>query len=273
MNITASIDYLSLTAHTGISAMHPMITNLPLEKKDSGLMGYTRTRTHLASGAFEMNNPDHPTMGTHVIHTGKTLAWLRDNNLETLELLEYHIGRGHKISRLDITLDAYDSDLNITKLANAVRGGYCDTNSKNHMHIKSNTGETLYIGSLNNRKKLLRIYDKGAEQGTSENWKRIELETHGRVAQHISGMLLSQGYSVIQGIIQGYASFPQDDTWLEIVTAPRIGIRIDEDNQSNTVKWLVEVCAPVLARHSLSDKKIMEHFIGAVLTEVERLKK
>lgn len=270
MKAELSIDYISITSKNSISAIHPFYSSSPMTLKNSGSMGYTQTRKHEPSGAYEMRNPDHVSMGVHVVYSGQALAWLENRETDSLEVLLYHVNMGHKVVRLDISIDFFDSDISIEILALQAKNKMVKTNSKSWLHILSDTGETLYIGSLNKRKKLLRIYDKGLEQKVQKNWIRVELELHHRSAEQGSKMLMGYGLEIIPSIINGFASFPCDDIYTECMGSDNMTIRVKEEKENSTQKWLIEVIAPLVARVSLEDKHFADRFVREVMTLMDK---
>lgn len=103
--------------------------------------------------------------------------------------------RGCSFSRIDLCFDDYKKDIT-TKF-------YIDAWSKGCIqspYIRSitcmgsdQTGYTMYFGSLKNRRKLLRIYDKFLESKDKENFKdcvRYEFELHSDDAQSLADFVL-----------------------------------------------------------------------------------
>ena len=145
------------------------------DKKVSGVGGYTNA-IRFSNGVVAMNNPNQSRMGTYVVYSGSAIA----NVMESMEdVIDFHMGMGHRISRLDLAVDAIDSDLDIWELAQQYKEKKCKTAAKSGAIMKDldYEGDTLYIGSTKKRKKLLRVYNKAVEMGLDGiNWKRIELQ-------------------------------------------------------------------------------------------------
>jgi Replication initiation factor len=265
METSIRIDWISVTSRSWGAMPHNDLDGQKTQKT-KGAMGYTQARKYIVSGVLVMHNPDNPKMGQHIVYSGNSLSILEHLGTKSIEILKYHLDEGHMIARLDIAIDVYDSSLSIESLAAQVKEKKHNTNSKKHLHIVGSEGETLYIGSLKNRKKLLRIYDKGKEKNTGENWKRIELEMHGKPATMAGKEIIIGGLQVIPAIIKAYCDYPEDEVWVSIIGNEYISIRVNEEKTNDTIKWLFETVAPAFARQALADKTLITRWTHEVVT-------
>jgi len=259
------IDWLSVTSRSWGATPHNDLDNA-VSQESKGAMGYTKAVKYVVSGVLVMHNPDNAKMGKHIVYSGNALSILENLGTQAIEILKYHLDQGHMIARIDIAIDVYDSELSIEALATMAKEGKHSTNSKTYLHINGSAGETLYIGSLKNRKKLLRIYDKGAESETSENWKRVELEAHGKSATMIGKELIMGGLAVVPSIIKGFCDFPENPEWVSVTGNEFLAVRVKDEKTNDTVKWLMEVVAPAFARQALADETLIKRWTVEVLT-------
>lgn len=265
MDTSIKIDWISITSHVWGATPHNDLLGQKT-KETKGAMGYTKARQYIVSGVLVMFNPDNIKMGQHIVYSGNALNILENLGTKAIEILKYHLDAGHFVARLDIAIDVYDSNLSIENLARQVKEKKHSTNSKSHLHIQGSQGETLYIGSLKNRKKLLRIYDKGAEKQTGENWKRLELEIHGKSATMAGKEIVVNGLDCIPSIIKAYCDFPDDEIFQNIIGNEYLSIRVSDEKVSDTVRWLFETVAPAFARQALADKTLIHRWTAEVVT-------
>lgn len=87
-----------------------------------------------------------------------------------------------KVTRFDIALDLINSGFDIAWHHRREQLSTPDGAGRSLSLIESKTGDTMYVGSRTSEK-YLRFYDKGREQNTATDWKRVELETKGDVAR------------------------------------------------------------------------------------------
>lgn len=241
--------------------------------------GYTLAR-QFTDGRRENVNPDRPDMGTHVIFSGQCLNRISDmTGMDGLELLRHYVTLGVKITRLDIAVDAYDSGIDLRALKALFDSGKAVTNVKDSRIIEGSglhPGLTLYLGARTSEA-FLRCYDKAAEQGVNADWLRFELELKGSKAIRVAFILAAarNPYSVIQSIIKGHCDFSTDSAYQRIMTeAPTIVTRA-KDTAADTRSWLLNVCAPSLARLNVlqADESIIRDFLAVVTDEIERLQR
>lgn len=92
------------------------------------------------------------------------------------------IWRG-KVTRCDIAIDLIGLGFSPAMLADEYREEHGEDGRRNWSFIKGKTGDTCYIGSRSSDR-MLRYYDKGAEQNIPVDWIRCEMEYKGAYAQH-----------------------------------------------------------------------------------------
>jgi len=218
-------------------------------------------------------------MGIHVVYSASAIAQMYDlYGVSQKQLLE-HMCNGAKIARMDVRLDCEDSGLDIEHLYKSAKLGQIETLARSVGYQESaktgneNGAPTCYIGSLKKRTKLLRVYDKGAQNGELIDLKRFELELHGHAAKTAANGLktadLSDWAASIGSLIKGYCYWPGDKIVEDIFSDfSRWVIRVPEVLPGNTVTWLLEVCAPVLARQAVFDSGLLVEFMHRVTEEL-----
>lgn len=275
MEVSAFIDWLSIT-HFG-SATAPMHEALPnAQSAGKPKNGYTRAIKY-KSGIIEMYNPDRKSMGVHIIYSGKVLQRIQERyGVSRDEIVRFHTSLSGRIARIDFAVDIHDGSLNLSTLWDKLETGEAKTLSA-HSRTQSGKGkgDTVYVGSLKTRKKLLRIYDKAKERGDFlSDYIRVELEARGNVAVNAVRSYQDSGYlqSHIMGMVRKFCDFPSVPEWENVFSHPAMKIPVGTHQTGNTAKWLIQQCAPALARVMIEDGEFVEAFLKEVKFHVEKLK-
>lgn len=281
MEVSAHIDWISLTSKSVttsgaskasikrlISAYLPenlSVMNWITTKPQNGYAVAMKSET----GILIMSHPERPEMGTHIVMSGGTLA----NNLEygfsPEKSLGYFLGNGWKPTRIDFAVDAKNSGLRIGDLANEIELGIHKSRARSAPYLddKIRKGKTQYVGSMRNRTKLFRAYDKAFDLGLDgQDWKRFEIELHGQHAVASADMATKTDNlsKMIQAIIKAYIDFPENETWREIMGTDEIWLSVPEKKQGNTEQWLLTQVAPALAKVLDLDESFMFRFMEVV---------
>lgn len=278
METSAHIDYLAVSIPSR-KARKNLVENIPDIVRDkrsrisSGNMGYTNAIL-TDNGTLVMNNPDHPHMGTYVAYSGKAIASIYGN---ISDVLSYHINENHRISRIDLAVDVTDSGLSIKELAEQAKNGKCVTAAKSFTLIDNldKRGDTLYVGSMKKRKKLMRVYDKAYEQNLDKDWIRIETQfmqpSGSVVARKVLSDMNNENGS-FQAIMRGFADFPQSKIWQEIFSVDAIPVRVLQyGGLSNTRKWLLDTVCKVIAREVVDDENFARVLNEKIMDEIAKL--
>lgn len=282
MDLSAGLDWISVTYPINFpsrwqSCVHPADTETKREIKPRN--GYTRA-TVFGSGATQSTNDNRPDMGIHVVYSARAIGNMQAlYDVNQKQLLE-HLVSGSKMARLDVKLDVYDSGLDIETLYRMARSGHVDTKARTIAYVESaKTGTehgaaTCYIGSQKRRKKLLRVYDKGTQMQLNGDLKRFELELRSRSALDAAKRLKAANFEEwglqIGGLIKAYCYWPDDNAVADIFAdMSKIKIAVPQENVGNTVKWLLDIVAPVLAREAVMDSGILVEFMHRVREELD----
>ena len=120
---------------------------------------------------------------------------------------------GLKITRLDVAYDDHSGILNIREIASDTQAGMYISRSDYWETVLSSKGTTVQIGSPQS-KVLIRIYDKAAERGkTDEHWIRVELQLRDDRAVQFTKIPLPIGQA-FSGVLLNYLRYvePGDDS-------------------------------------------------------------
>ena len=273
MELSTNIDWISVTyPFRYLDKDYPMV--MPDDHKSGfqmvrGNNGYTQAKQY-PSGALEMINHQHESMGVHVVYSAQAIAYACENfGCEQWEILDY-LSQSAKISRLDIALDVHNVEIDIRQLHADALSGKIKTRVKTLDYVeRAEIGQekgarTLYFGSMTKRKKLLRVYDKGMQLNLDNYLTRFELETHGLIASNATKTLLSDIENMAQTIramISGYVNM-RDSLPDEIFTNDDIKIALPKYKKSNTAEWLIGTVAKTLANEVYSDRSVFDEFIS-----------
>ncbi|KKM88400.1 hypothetical protein LCGC14_1259150 [marine sediment metagenome] len=282
MELSAGIDWISVTFPALFpgrwrSCIHPADTETKRQIKPRN--GYSQATVY-ASGATQSTNDSRPDMGIHIVYSARAIG-----NMETMygvdqkQLLQ-HLTNGSKMTRLDVRIDVFDSGLDIEKLYQMARSGQVETKARTIGFTESATtgsergAATCYIGSQKKRKKLLRVYDKGSQLGLLVDLKRFELELHSgatpEAVKRLKTANLGDWGEHIGGLIKGYCYWPDDNAVADIFAdMSKIKIAVPEEDTGNTIKWLLNVVAPVLAREAAMDSSLIVEFMHRVMEELD----
>jgi len=266
METSSFIDWISVTHKRGENLLPDFVNRSHSEGK--GLNGYTICLNY-TTGLKVLSNPSRPDMGTHIIYSGKTLENIcKISGCTRDEILQHHIQLGGQLSRLDVTIDAIDSKLELEDLWQDLEKEKATTLSS-HSRTQSGKGMgyTIYVGSRKTRRKMLRIYDKALEQKWDfVDHKRIELETRRDVARNLASIYIESDCdnSVIHGSIKGVCDFPDNDIFQQIIQSQSMKIPVLPSGDGDTETWLLKQVVPSMARVLDENPEFMYKFWNAV---------
>lgn len=225
-----------------------------------------RTAYTNKNGAIMQTSVGREDMGINVLLTGSVLGsykWF-----EVLKLLNDE--QGH-FARLDITIDAMNSALNIEGLYNDLKFNDASTRAKKHSLVQSETGLTLYLGSRSSDR-YLRIYDKAGQMGEpGKDWKRVELELSGDRATWVADYIVSEGETSIKDLILDYVDFPDSPEWQSVFRDVTPVQSVSHKKVSDTQKWLLSTVAKSAAVEMLFDPDFEEKFKQAIAEKLQEI--
>jgi len=215
-------------------------------------------------------------MGWNIVFTGKSL-----NYIENSVLINLHtIMKGYKvynpnIPRIDFAIDVFNSGVKPEHYATLHAKGKCSNKRSKGLFIKSTNdiGSTFYLGSLKKRKKLLRIYDKGAEQGVNKDWLRIELQLSNGLGTPYYNEYIDNNWQLFdfaKSAIKGYCDFPNDELWNYIFTSNELIINDERKVGDGREKWLLDTVAGSLAEHCIENEGFRAKFFKRFQFELSK---
>lgn len=195
--VSAKIDWLTLTGKSPtlprcyadyVQLANDMLTDLSLD--GLGLQPVNPNPFYLHAFAIGQGRgvihlaEDVGRQGVMLVLAGQALAQCDDQ-----QMLLAALAAGWKVTRLDM---AYD----FLNCGESIAATYAAYQSVEHQpkrrttYIESEQGDTLYIGSRSSAK-MLRLYNKGAEQRLELDWIRLEVEYKAEAASSAAAALAS----------------------------------------------------------------------------------
>jgi hypothetical protein len=296
MNTRQTVDWISLTYPTEVALqnypklstnIHELAAAAGEIMQVGGAFTPQRARHGYAlvvqnqDGAALLWDSDKSRQGMHLSYSGTTL-----NGVDAPGVLGTHIGRGARITRLDIALDLLGAEMPVGMMAAALQArkdgdgaagapagnGHKPvlTNAQRWSLIESDSGTTLYVGARSSTA-FVRIYDKAAETGSDDRnpWWRVEVELKGARAHKAAIALLRCGVSAARGIVRGVVHFPGVPEWEFLIDYEQIMSFPSDTARRDTDYWLINSVAKTLARRLDFNPALWGEFQRAV---VEHLK-
>lgn len=215
--------------------------------EDSGMFGYEYGASH-ESGVRVLWSSD-LRMGIHVIFPGRALS-----GRDAISIIQKAWAVGAQFTRIDVCFDdVSDGVTSVAEYAKRYAAGDFEGRARSYREITSSGGgHTLYIGSRQSEK-MMRIYDKGAEQGIASGfWVRHEIELKGGaacgVAQYIgfyAGETLDLG-----GVITDFVKFPATTVYERLGDA-KVEIRSSGKGERKTAEWGLTAIAAIARQMTL----------------------
>lgn len=274
MEVTYTIDWFSYTVKDGQHTRMGNVNNTYVDGK--GMNGYSSSLRFL-DGRIENSNPDRLDMGTQVVFSGSALRNFSDMySKSTDDVLSHYACLRGKCTRIDIAIDVRNSGLDFVALYNAIEAGEIKTKtprSKIHYHRNfDDHGWTIYIGKKS-KHRFMRIYHKGRESGTGEDWIRFELQCNTKTAdRYFLGYVdASDKGKYVKSIVNGFIEFTDLEIWNKIVGDEKITISPPQEDGSKTLDWLYNSVAKFLGRYiAFHGDDVMIKFMNIVNDEREK---
>lgn len=252
MEVSYTIDWFTYTVNDGQHTRMGNVDNSYVDGK--GMNGYTSSLRFL-DGRIENSNPSRMDMGTQVIFSGSVLTNFIDMYKKTPDdVLAHYACLLGKCTRLDIAIDVRNSGLKFDDIVMAIEKDQITTKvprSKIHYHRGIvGQGWTVYIGKKS-KHRFMRIYHKGIEQKTNEDWIRIELQCNVKTASryHLGYVDAKIKGDYVKSVINGFISFDELDLWHEIMGDDKMTLSSPQKDGSKTLEWLFNSVAPFVGRY------------------------
>lgn len=223
-------------------------------------------------GHLLMWSPKRADMGVHLAIGGRALNEMHKYaSIEPHTLIYWANENDAGVSRLDLAFDVLNTPVDIDALSAAPQVVGQEGSAKGRSIVTTiPRGKTLYVGSRQSDK-FLRIYDKSAEQGWSEElqWTRIELELKKQTAKMAAGVLSTLDFPQMAGfsagLIKGVFN-PDTRLWNEVFSQEVIRMPSTKASSHSTLKWLLETVSKTVAKTQaeLSHQDVVGEFNKAV---------
>jgi hypothetical protein len=260
------IDWLEVTFKKGTPINLPSILSQNFVETKA-FNGYT-TASLYSDKRVLMTNADRPDMGNHIVWNGEAcgLCPIAPENL-----IAHLFKVGASFTRIDLAIDLINCNLHPSQATEEITNGRVKTRAQQFPFWADAKGKgyTQYIGKKASEV-YARIYDKAAEMGVEQDHTRVELIVrHGR-ANH-AAFAVSNG-SDFRGMVLSFVNFEEWGEWSKAMDVPEIKLP-KEQKLGNTEKWLLEACAPALARTILLNPEagFFEKFTDEVTRQIEQL--
>lgn len=227
---SVKVDYLSFTVPFYKRESYLEYLGSELIWLDYGFRGYKEGAIMSKGGRFGM------TIGRDECHfdlPGTALRGYINDVVRLKGLFEMIIKDKGNVSRVDLAFDVKEG-VEFNKVKKSVRLGCLVSKSRNVRIIESfengvdggkDKGGTIYIGS-NKSNKMLRIYDKGKQEGLGERWVRFEMQLRDQVANKcILDMVNLDEISIVGyvvGVITGYVDFRSNKSLKNVTRRSRL---------------------------------------------------
>lgn len=194
MERSVKIDFFNFTTRRTLTEVLNLFSSLPnpLTPQEKGLYGYKLSFVS-PDGVTVLFSADRPDV--HIQITGRGCDALRLRELDPCNLLS----PGDHVTRLDVAIDCINSGFACSDIWRLLqRGQFVSVSSdirqiegvmsrgsrferinrnspKPKATTRTNSGHTIYVGASSSDR-MVRIYDKGAEQETGTDWLRFEIQ-------------------------------------------------------------------------------------------------
>lgn len=215
--------------------------------------GYNRAVTS-EMGVLHMWHTDRQEMGHHFVLAGSVIRKLLSGlDVDQRTLIQSVVNAGASITRLDIAKDFQGEEISLDKIYSLLERREYVGSAQNVRQIHSNNGgNTIYIGSPTSDK-MVRLYDKAAEQKLPhELWTRLELQAKGMAARALATYLCqndSDWNSAMSSIIRNMADVQGSSAYQFMLQCDaEIGLPQIE-KKSDREAWIAKQVVPTVARH------------------------
>lgn len=274
-SVSVKIDWLTLTAHSPTlpETYDEYLSFAASYLDDLGLGGYGLTRVNpnpfyahafkVGEGRGVLHVSDRPDrQGMMLVMSGQALAFI-----DGWQFLRAATSLNWKVTRLDLAYDFINVGEDIETTYGLYRAAY-HAPKRQVTYIESESGSTLYLGSRSSAK-MLRLYDKAAEQKVPMDWKRLEIEYKAEAAANAASALLQEldlygpyalandALSILDTPASQYASMLEFGGLTAVRSTPQI--------KGSTEVWLHQSVLPALKKFSRAEPERFNQWLDLVL--------
>lgn len=255
MKITARIDWLRVTVPADMTAARTLLSDMDCNTTLDDCHAfpwYTHSRRISGGGRVDWNE-DAPRQGVLYTFTGSDLEAQTLRGIFPAALVNRfrNVPRAN-FTRLDLALDVYDAAAQPTALMEDFRTGEVNTHVQKATSVMGYQkdgeihGETQYFGSRTGER-LLRCYNKAAQQKIEGAWTRLELELKQQQAKRAAAALETAGVGqVAAGMMDEFIPFrvPWYRAVMDQCTAGNFGAPAVGRHEGDTQRWVHKVAGP-----------------------------
>lgn len=213
-----------------------------------------------------LSHSTRPEMGHYVQCSGDVLATYQGDEYSLLS----HFALRAKMKRIDVCLDVWDSNLNLTRIRRQIRAGKAITRAQKFptRGDAKLPNDTVYAGTKQGDI-YTKIYDKAVEtKQPALNWKRIETTYQGDRVQGATKAYLSGAGAI--GLIRGHIDFPAYDEWVKVMAEEPQKIRATVSKVDHTWEWFMKQVAPAMKKYiQLHGDAVWNEFRDAVWADIK----
>ena len=189
----------------------------------------------------------------------KRLWTLTGDDLEALERLDFtqaelltNVTRilGVSVTRLDFAADIHGAGAKPADVEREWMARRVQTQARKMRPVEEfdrkgrPQGRTVYIGSRTSEN-YLRIYDKGAEHASDNDWCRVELETKARLATLLCFNMADKGIATMGcAAIRKFVSIPSLEWYTDLLSGAGQAHLTRERKETDWEKWIMGVALP-----------------------------
>jgi hypothetical protein len=262
------VDWLEGTFRAGTPINLPSILSQDFVETKA-FNGYT-TASLYADKRVHMANGDRPEMGNHIIWNGEACGLCP---IDLVSLIKHLRAYGFSFTRIDFAVDIINCNLDPSRATEEITNGRIKTRALQFPFWADAKGKgyTQYIGKKASEV-YARIYDKAAEMGIEQDHTRIELVVrHSRADKAAEAVSYGADF---RGMVVSFVNFEKWSEWSKAMDVPEIKLP-KEQELGNTEKWLLDACAPALARTIFLNpgSGFFDKFTDEVTRRIEELSK
>lgn len=171
--------------------------------------GYRHAFKERSTGMIVEVSENLSVQGIKVQASGGVLRQIPDRML----LLSYALSGGWRVTRIDVAIDAMDTDVRVSEIKRAYEDNVLRSVQRKYRYIEKGKEQTIEIGSRTSEK-FLRVYDKAAEQHLNVSWVRFEIECKGNYGQNMANAVNESTAIVAIPVILRMLQHPETKHWL-----------------------------------------------------------
>lgn len=235
------VDWIEGTFKHGTTVtLPPTLTQNFVETRATN--GYTVGSVY-EDGRVLLTNPNRPEMGAHLRWDGEACGRCP---IDPVNLIQWLLNAKFSFTRIDMAIDFVNCNLRPERATEEIRDGRIKTRAKQFPFWANaeSDGYTQYIGKKASES-YIRIYDKAAEMGIEQDHTRVEFVVRHTKAQAAASAIGRD--ADFRGMVVSFADFKEWREWRQAMEVSEIKLPA-ERHETNTERWLLEACAPALAR-------------------------